>query len=415
MHPSPSARTSGLAAVGEAAYAYRWVVLGLSVFVQTAVASATQGVPPLAPFYKQDLQLSRAQVGMLTGAISLGQVPTLLVAGWLTDIVGIRLMLVVGQVVTGVAITGLVFANSFEMAAFLLFVAGVGSGIGNPAVTKAIVHWFPLRSRGTAMGVKQTGVPLGGAIFAAILPALALTVGWRHSALALGGFDLAMGILSLALYREAPHRPAGGGAPSHTRTAIREVLMNRHIWIAGFLAGVLVGTQFSLTTYLMLYLRDVLLVPIVVAGVVLAGVQVTGLVARIFWGLVSDRLLKGRRKPVMLFSGAGSTLVMVLFSMVQPGIPLVLVVLLTIAIGFTAVGWHGVFMVLLSETAGVERAATAVGMGMTVSTFGGMVIPPLFGLVADTVDYHWAWLFLAAATAAGTLVFLFMREIAPEE
>ncbi len=403
-------RPPASAAASEALFRYRWVILGVSIFVQTAVASASQGVPPLASFYQVDLHLSRAQVGIMTAALSMGQVPSLLLSGWLTDIVGIRVMMAVGPAVTGLAVIGLMFSTSFEQAVLSLLVAGIGSGIGNPGVTKAVFYWFPPRMRATAMGIKQTGVPLGGAVFAATLPALALAAGWHASILALGLFDLLMGIMGFALFREPPDRPSNSGAASRQVTALRQVLANRNIWLAGILAAVLVGIQFCLITYLMLYLRDVLQVSIVVAGVVLAALQMTGLCARIFWGFVSDGFLKGRRKPVMLLSAAATAVVLVLLGLTQPGISLALVVLLGIALGFTTLGWHGIFMVLVSELAGVQMAATAVGLGMTVSALGNLLLPPLFGVIADALDYHWAWFFLAGLSAAGFVVFLFMRE-----
>ncbi|MDO8532422.1 MAG: MFS transporter [Dehalococcoidia bacterium] len=408
--PVPTARAPNPAVEAEALYRYRWVILGLSIFVQTAVASASQGVPPLASFYQVDLRLSRAQVGIMTAAVSMGQIPSLLVSGWLTDIVGIRLMMAAGPAVTGLAAIGLMFSTSFEQAVVLLLMAGIGSGIGNPGVTKAVFYWFPLRMRATVMGIKQTGVPLGGAVFAAALPAVALAAGWRAAVLTLGLFDLFMGVMSFVLYREPPGSPSRGGAMPRQAGALRRVLANRNIWLTGLLAAVLVGIQFCLITYLMLYLRDVLRVPIVVAGVMLSVVQITGLSARIFWGFVSDRFLKGRRKPVMLLSAAGTAVTLLLFGLIQPGIPLVLVVALSIALGFTCLGWHGIFMVLVSELAGMRMAATAVGLGMTISAVGNLLLPPLFGVIADALDYHWAWFSLAGLSAVGFVVFLFMRE-----
>jgi len=411
----PPARASASAAASEALFSYRWVILGVSIFVQTAVASASQGVPPLASFYQVDLHLSRAQVGIMTAALSMGQIPTLLLSGWLTDIVGIRLMMAAGPAVTGMAAIGLMFSTSFEQAVLLLLVAGIGSGIGNPGVTKAVFYWFPVRMRATAMGIKQTGVPLGGAVFAATLPALALVAGWRTSVLVLGLFDLLMGVMGFVLFREPPDRLRSSGPAARQTDALRRVLANRSIWLAGMLAAVLVGVQFCLLTYLMLYLRDVLQVPIVVAGAVLAAVQITGLCARIFWGFVSDGFLKGRRKPVMLLSAAATAVMLVLLGLTQPGIPLALVVLLGIALGFATLGWHGIFMVLVSELAGVRMAATAVGVGMTVSATGNLLLPPLFGVIADALDYHWAWFSLAGLSAVGFVVFLFMREPALKE
>ena len=39
--------------------------------------------------------------------------------------------------------------------------------------------WFQRDERATAMGIKQTGVPAGGVVAAALAPSLVLVIGWR--------------------------------------------------------------------------------------------------------------------------------------------------------------------------------------------------------------------------------------------
>ena len=57
--------------------------------------------------------------------------------------------------------------------------AGMGYGMLNPTTAKAAIAWFPRRQRATAVGLKQVGLPLGGAVGASIMPPLALWLGWR--------------------------------------------------------------------------------------------------------------------------------------------------------------------------------------------------------------------------------------------
>src|SRR4029453_4314492 len=44
----------------------------------------------------------------------------------------------------------------------LLVLGGFGFSVLNPATGKAVVEGFPPRERGMAMGIKQTGLTLGG-------------------------------------------------------------------------------------------------------------------------------------------------------------------------------------------------------------------------------------------------------------
>lgn len=43
-----------------------------------------------------------------------------------------------------------------------MYLMGSGYSFTNPSTAKGVFDWFPQRRRATAMGAKQTGVPIGG-------------------------------------------------------------------------------------------------------------------------------------------------------------------------------------------------------------------------------------------------------------
>ena len=61
-------------------------------------------VGPLSPFLKESFHLSNAQIGGLTSATAITYAPTLLLAGWLVDRIGVRTALLIGSVITGVCV-----------------------------------------------------------------------------------------------------------------------------------------------------------------------------------------------------------------------------------------------------------------------------------------------------------------------
>lgn len=135
-------------------------------------------VMAMAPVIQGDLNLSVTQVGLLItgyyGAQTLGAVP----AGALSDRVGVGFALAIAQLLL---ITGtLIFnqASSFTLAITGTVVMGFGYSIVNPATAKGVLEWFSIRRRATAMGVKQTGVPIGG-VLAAGNGALVAVVSWN--------------------------------------------------------------------------------------------------------------------------------------------------------------------------------------------------------------------------------------------
>ena len=47
-------------------------------------------------------------------------------------------------------------------AAIAMGLSGLAYGFVNPATSKGVLDWIPAHRRGTAMGLKQSGVPFGG-------------------------------------------------------------------------------------------------------------------------------------------------------------------------------------------------------------------------------------------------------------
>jgi len=141
---------------------YRWIILTLMFFLQASASMAVFSFGPLAPFIQASLGITRAQVGMFSSAIYLGMVLFGTHAGWLTDKFGIRLFLIGGPGVMGLIFLSLALTRSFIPALLIVFISGIGYQFINPTTVKTITQWFPPRMRGTAIGIKQSGISFGG-------------------------------------------------------------------------------------------------------------------------------------------------------------------------------------------------------------------------------------------------------------
>jgi sugar phosphate permease len=289
-------------------------------------------------------------------------------------------------------------------------VLGVVHGPANPAVTKAVAQWFPARSRGTAMSIKQAGFPIAGMIMAALLPLLAEGAGWRPILAGTGAVVVTAGVFSYFAYREHP-----SDSPMKARAiSLQDVgrqLLSRNMLALGCMAGLLTGVQMAALTYLVLYLKEYQQMPVVEAGFMLSVAYAGGVLGRIGWGLVSDRVFGGSRRRVLLLVSALSSATILTTAVVPQGLPTPILLLLSFAIGATAMGWNGVYFAFIVELAGAASAATAVGFSMTFQQIGNLLSPPVFGYIVDvTGAYRWAWLLLLAMTLMGTVCVNLIRE-----
>lgn len=191
----------------ETTYRYRWVILGVLWTTYIVVFLNRLSVGPLAPFFKEDLGITSAQVGLIMSAASFGYMITLLPMGWVVDRIGARWPMVIGELIAGVAMITLFFAPSYIWLLVLMFATGMGCGFLMPSTTQGVVVWFPAKERATVMGLKQTAVNIGGIITAVTLPVVALALGWRYGFLFLGIIAIAIAVTALTLYKEPP-RPS---------------------------------------------------------------------------------------------------------------------------------------------------------------------------------------------------------------
>lgn len=390
---------------------YRFVVLALIMGVQTAANLAAIGLPSLAPLIRADLGLSRQEAGSFISAFYVGGVLTSLPAGWLADRVGVRWMLLGGQLLTAGSFALMMVAPGFSLLVVTVVLAGFSFGAVNPTSTKGVLLWFPARSRATVVGIKQAGFPLGGALGALLLPWLAGPLGWRGAIGVAAAGVAASGLAAGLAYREPEDRERGRLAPARGTPNVRAVLTSRPIWLVSLATFLFAAVQVSWISYLPLYLSEVVGLSVVAAGAVLGQAQVSGTIGRIFFGIVSDRVLGGRRLIVLLIAGGGSALFCLLTARLGPGASTVALSLVALGFGLAGIGWNGVHHTLLAELAGRESAATAVGLCLAVSSVGVLTGAPLFGLVADRLQsYDWGWYGLAAYMVIALVLLAGVRE-----
>jgi MFS family permease len=384
-----------------------WRTLAAALVAQTAVSTAEQGIPTLAGFIKAGLGVSGAVVGLVVGAMPLGRVLGAYFGGVAVDRIGERVVLTTASlgVAAAVILAGLAPLGPMLV---LLCLGGVLASTVTPAGGKLVLLSFPPSARAIAMGIRQTGIPLGGLTAAAILPWAARDLGWE-SALVVAGVIVAAGALAAALVtpRRAPvARLAPAAAPRETWRALSRHPEVRSVVLWGSLV---VGAQFTLVAFLAADLADSGASTLTRAALLVAIAQAGGVAGRIGWGVLSDRALSGRRAPILLglpLLGVAALLALVVL---PRGAGFGVFALVAAAAGASLIGWQGIWVTLLAELAGPDLAGSATGFGLTFSNIAAVATPPLFGLTADLAGYRVGWAALAAVVALAVIPALRLR------
>jgi MFS family permease len=390
-------------------------LLATAAFAQVTISVAEMGVPTIAPFLKEGLGLSAAGVGVLVACVNLGRIFGSLPAGRLVDRVGEYPVMLVGGCGVAVFFAVASFGRTAWTVGAALALAGVFAGSATPAGAKLVLTSFPAGHRGLPMGIRQSAVPLGTLVAAASLPAIANATSW-HAALAIGGAAPLLGsVLVWLLMRGSPASASGWELEQPRGRELRAVARDRSVACAAAWGAIFVGGQYAVVSYLILDLTTERHTSLGHASLALVVASAGGVLGRIGWGVVSDSVFGGRRKPpIVALTVAGTLSAFAL--VVMPTRPSLWVVLTAaLAAGVSLLGWQGVWMGLLSELAPPGSAGTTMGYGLTFVNVTIVAWPPIFGAVADlTGGFRSAWALLAATTALSVLLIPGIQERIPD-
>jgi MFS family permease len=369
-------------------------------------------IPPLIPFIQPELKLNYTQVGSIMTFLYFGATVMSLPAGWLTDRLGVKKMIVLSQVFMGLFVALFSLIGNYFMAILLAFMMGIGYGMVNPPTTKGIMVLVNKENRGFAMSVKQTGVPIGSAIAAGLLPPLAIHLSWGFSFVFAGTIVIHSGLLSQILYRQSREGvPPSDFNPEETSQINQgKIQQNKNIILLGIGGACCSSVPIALVTYVALYLKDSKNFDLILAAFCLTLVNIGGILGRIFWGVMSDRIFKGSRKVVLKLIVSVIFIVSLILGL-NIHLALIPLLLILFIFGFSAIGWNGVYHAFVGELSGKEKAWKAIGLTMPITFVGNLSGPVLYGKIVDaTHSYHMAWYFLCAAMVGALIIFSMIQE-----
>ena len=284
---------------------------------------------------------------------------------------------------------------------------GAGYAASTPAGGRAILAWFD-RDRGFAMGIRQTGVPVGGLFGALTLPLVAHVAGYRGAFAFAAAIVAVTTLIAYAGYREQ----RDGAAPAAT---LRSVVRGMHALARDpRLIGVtltcmiLVSAQAAMNAFLTVTGVAVVGTSAAVAALAFACAQGAAACGRLAWGYLSDRVLHGERlipfaAICVLAALASAALALLYFGAVGA------LFAAAIVLGFSAAGWNGLMAATISEIGGSERAASALGIALTAIFLASSAAPTGFGALADHTSLRVAWLATAALAVLGVAPVLWLR------
>ena len=366
---------------------YRWAVLAAGTTAQAAFSTISFAIAVLAPELREQYGLSLTEIGVVLAAEWIGLTFALLPWGFAVDRFGERWTLAGGLAVCAGFLAGAASAPSFGWLVVLLGLAGVAGGSVQSGSGRAVMRWFAASERGLALGLRQTAVPVGGAIAALVLPVLETP---RAGFLFVAGFVLAGALAGAIVLRT--------GTEEHIEVVDVEItLRDRRLWIACWGSGLYLIAQVAMMGFVVLFLHDEHGYSTGKAAAVFAAGQGLAAVLRIGVGRWSD-VLGSRVRPLRWIGVAiGAALALVAAVSGAPG--WLLVPALVAATGMS-MAWNGLSYTIAAELGG-RRSGAAIGFQQTVLSGIGVAAPVAFAAAVSASSWGIAFALAALFPLAG--------------
>jgi MFS family permease len=285
----------------------RWTMLAVSLGATLCANVFINGVAFLIPMLHARQGTGLAEGGLLASLPSFGMVVTLFAWGYLLDLVGERIVLTSGLILTAAAGFAAASAHSKLAVGTFLVLGGMAAASSITACGRLVTGWFPPHQRALAMGIRQTAQPLGIALAALVIPELAK----RGFSLALlfPAWLCAFAAVASALGVKDPPRPARTAASDGELTnPYRQTTL---LWRIHAASALLMLPQPVILTFMLAWFMMDRGLSAGKAGILVGVSQLLGALGRIAAGRWADHV-GSRMRPLRILAVATAVVMLAL-------------------------------------------------------------------------------------------------------
>lgn len=388
-------------------------VIALTTAAQVASVTASSVFPVIAPELASRLGVEPSLVGYQVSLIYGTAMLASPFMGALVPRVGAARATQIGL---GAGMAAMLIAMTSELLAFAAASVLVGLGLSvMPAASSHLLFRFTApQNRNLIFSLKQTGIPLGWMLMAALAPAITLVAGWR------GALAAVLALLFVTTVGIQPWRSRWDDDRG-TQAAVRQSVLEglRVVWRypalrrLSAMSACYTFVQLCVVSFAVTMLVQEAGYSLVAAGFLLSLTHMLGVVGRVLWGWIADAMRDGPR--VLAALGLAMSACCIAMAFVSAAWPAWALTVLFAAFGSTGVAWNGIFLAEAARCAPRGQVSAAVG-GAMVWNFGGVLAGPAlfatayswlgsyalgFGLLAGVGLSGVALLLVRGARAAG--------------
>ena len=363
-------------------------------------------LPAMIPILQGDLG-DIGTVGLLASLVSLFYGWFSLPVGFIADRYSKRLLIAASMVLCGGASILVGLSPNVPVAAIGMIILGIGASLYHPC-GYAHMALVSDEMRGRYMGYQGLGGDMGMAVSFLTSSILGSSFGWRMTFLIWGVVGLAMAAVDLLVIKDI----VCAVDPTQLRKGPVETLRRmfataeRRTLLLTFVIVVISGMLWTgVSNFIMVYITDVKMVALVIAGGLSTLKYTVGAFAMIIGGTLSDKL--GRKK--LLLFGYSLFAVSLVALTLAPSNLLILAGLVAV-LGFAFFVTQSPMNALLGDISHKDTVGVTYGVNFTLKYGVGFFTPAIAGWLAVNYSLNHVFYFFAALSAAAFLVATLIKE-----
>jgi MFS family permease len=291
-------RTSG---IGFRVYGYRWVVLGVFMFINLTIQILWISYAPITGPAGNFYGVSDRHIGFLAMTFMIAFIPLSIPVSWMIDTFGFRVAVSTGAILMGIfgLMRGMVGDNYT-----LVLISTIGVAVAQPfllnAWTTVPAKWFAPEERATAVGLVTLANLIGTALGMVLTPILLEQLSIPTIQLIYGGLTALSSLLFILLARETPPTPPcpeGVEVRALMLDGLKHALKIKSFWFYLLVSFIGMGIFNGITTWVESIIRPRGFTP-TDAGTLGALMLAGGLFGAVIMPAFSDKQRK--RKPYLL-------------------------------------------------------------------------------------------------------------------
>lgn len=376
-----------------------------------------------APFITEDLELTATQMGIIFSSFSVGYAIFNFLGGVAADRYGAKLTLFVAMIVWSVFSGAIALAVGFTSLIIIRILFGMGEGPLSATINKMVNNWFPSDQRASAIGLANSGTPLGGAIAGPIVGFIAISYSWKLSFVLIMIIGFIWTIIWWKVVKEKPAETAGEKNIT-TEAAPREkkpltfYLKQKTVLFTAFAFFAYNYILFFFLTWFPSYLIDARGVSVQEMSIVTVIPWVLGFIGLAVGGFVSDFVLRKFARKGVLFSRKVVLVTCLLASAICIGLA-GLVTTTFSAVGLVACSVFflyltgSIYWAIVQDVVDQGNVGSVGGFMHFLANTAGIIGPTLTGFLVDRSGTYTAAFLLAGGLAifASLAVIRFVRPI----